>query len=287
MLKIFDTFSGIGGFSLGLESTGFYKTIAFCEQDEFCQTILKKHWPDVPIFSDIKDLDYQKLPDFDVLTGGVPCQPFSIAGKKKGTEDDRHLWPSMLEIITRKRPSVVIIENVTGIISIFLDQLLLDLENENYTARSFVLPAIAFDAPHRRDRIWIIAYSKSNVANTTSKRHSRGPSTRSGEISKRHIQQNKQKRSQVGSKISRCSNVSDTDKQRTQVQTKGKQPSIKLSGSKSKETWWETESRICGVPDGVSYGVDRNRAKRIKALGNSIVPQIIESIGYAVAKDFL
>ena len=268
-LKVFDTFSGIGGFSLGLESTGFYKTVAFCEQDSFCQKILKKHWPEVPIFNDIKGVenDFADVPEFDVLTGGVPCQPFSEANvKKKGTADDRHLWPSMFKIITRKRPSVVIVENVTGFIPLFLDQLLIDLENENYSARPFVLPALGFDAPHRRDRIWVVAYA-------TGQRHSRRSSERSAE-KKRQIQQDQQERSSLGSKIKGCGGV------------RGKKEST------SNERL--SLSKFCRMDDGLPNWMDEpknritnetdNRRDRIKALGNSILPQIAAHLGEAIYK---
>jgi len=154
-LKTLDLFSGIGGFSLGLERAGPFRTVAFCEQDAWCQAVLRKHWPDVPIYDDVRTIDFEG--DIDVITGGYPCQPFSVAGKQKGAADDRHLWPSMFEIIKHKRPRWVVAENVAGHIAMGLDEVLFDLESEGYTARPVVIPACAVDAPHRRDRVWIIA----------------------------------------------------------------------------------------------------------------------------------
>jgi len=155
MLKVLDLFSGIGGFSLGLERAGPFRTVAFCEQDQFCQAVLRKHWPDVPIYDDVRTIDFEG--DIDIITGGYLCQPFSVAGKQKGAADDRHLWPSMFEIIKHKRPRWVVAENVAGHITMGLDEVLFDLESEGYTARPVVIPACAVDAPHRRDRVWIIA----------------------------------------------------------------------------------------------------------------------------------
>ena len=156
-LQVLDLFSGIGGFALGLEAAGAFRTAAFCEQDAFCQAVLRKHWPDVPIYDDVRTIDFEG--DIDVITGGYPCQPFSVAGKQKGAADDRHLWPSMFEIIKHKRPRWVVAENVAGHITMGLDEVLFDLESEGYTARPVVIPACAVDAPHRRDRVWIVAHA--------------------------------------------------------------------------------------------------------------------------------
>jgi len=162
MIKVFDICSGIGGFSLGLESTGAYKTVAFCENEEFCNKILNKHWPDVPIYNDLKELgnDPTKIQEeFDLICGGIPCQPFSVAGRKKGKEDDRHLWPYMFEIIKQKTPTWVVVENVGGFVNVALDDVCLDLETEGYATQSFIIPACGIEAPHRRDRVWIIGKS--------------------------------------------------------------------------------------------------------------------------------
>ena len=156
-MRVLDLFSGIGGFSLGLERAGM-KTVAFCEIDPFCQKVLRKHWPDVPIYDDIKDVVNVKA---DVVVGGYPCQPFSEAGKREGENDSRHLWPEMLRIIRETRPSWAIAENVVGHVTLGLDQVLHDLEGEGYTARPLVIPACAVDAPHLRARVWILAYTES------------------------------------------------------------------------------------------------------------------------------
>jgi len=165
MIRILDICSGIGGFSLGLESTGGFDTVAFCEFDDFCCKVLNKHWPDVPIYKDLKEIGNEPeriIQDFDLICGGIPCQPFSVAGKKKGKEDDRHLWPYMHEIIKHKKPSWVIVENVGGFVNVALDDVCLDLEAQGYATQSFIIPACSVEAPHRRDRIWILGKNLEN-----------------------------------------------------------------------------------------------------------------------------
>ena len=165
MIRILDICSGIGGFSLGLESTGGFDTVAFCEFDDFCCKVLNKHWPDVPIYKDLKEIGNEPeriIQDFDLICGGIPCQPFSVAGKKKGKEDDRHLWPYMYEIIKHKKPTWVIVENVGGFVNVALDDVCLDLEAQGYATQSFVIPACSVEAPHRRDRVWILGKNLEN-----------------------------------------------------------------------------------------------------------------------------
>jgi DNA (cytosine-5)-methyltransferase 1 len=173
-LKLLDLFSGLGGFSLGLERTGCFKTVAFCEIDKYCTLILNKHWKGIKVYDDVRkitkeqfDADGIEYPD--ILSGGFPCQPFSVAGKQKGTGDDRHLWPEMFRIIKAFRPRIVIGENVKGIINIqdglVFETVCTDLENEGYEVQAFNIPAAGVQAPHRRERIWIIA---TNVANPIS-----------------------------------------------------------------------------------------------------------------------
>jgi len=158
-LRTLDLFSGIGGFSLGLERTGGFETVAFCEIEPFCKKVLKKHWPNIPINEDVRTLDATGYGRIDCVTGGYPCQPFSLAGERRGHEDDRHLWPAMCSIIETARPTWVIGENVAGHISMGIDEVLSDLEGLSYAARPFVIPACAVDAPHRRDRVWVVAHT--------------------------------------------------------------------------------------------------------------------------------
>ena len=163
MKTVIDLFSGIGGFALGLESTGYFKTVQFVENEKWCQKILNKNFPEVPIHDDVKTF---KGYGADVVVGGFPCQPFSVAGKQKAIQDDRHLWPDMFRVIKETKPTWVIGENVRNIISIsegmVLEQVYLDLESEGYEVQSFIIPASAVNAPHQRYRTWIVAYSECN-----------------------------------------------------------------------------------------------------------------------------
>src|ERR1043166_5742013 len=156
-MKLLDLFSGIGGFSLAARWANI-DTIQFVEKDEFCRKVLMKNFPNVPIHDDIRTFNFHQ--DVEILTGGFPCQPFSLAGKRKGFSDDRYLWPAMFRVIKQCRPRFIIAENVPGIIPM-LDPILEDLENEGYTWQAYLIPASAIHAPHKRERLWIIAYSNS------------------------------------------------------------------------------------------------------------------------------
>ena len=157
-MRHLDLFSGIGGFALAARWMGWH-TVAFCEKDPYCQQVLQKNFPNTTIHDDIRTIP--RIGNIDILTGGFPCQPFSVAGIKKGKKDDRHLWPYMLEVIACEKPTFVIGENVAGIIGMALDEVLSDLEAEGYSTQSFVIPACSVDAPHKRDRVWIIAHTQS------------------------------------------------------------------------------------------------------------------------------
>jgi len=161
-----DLFSGIGGFALAAQWAG-YTTEVFCENDKFCQEVLKKHWPEVRIIPDIRGFDGAQFRGADLLTGGFPCQPFSCAGKRRGQADDRYLWPQMLRVIAEARPRWVLAENVAGIIKMALDQVLADLESEGYSTGTAIIPACGTEATHQRQRTWIIANSKSHDGNNT------------------------------------------------------------------------------------------------------------------------
>ena len=167
-LRHVDLCSGIGGFSLGFSWAELSKTIMFCDTEEWCRKILAKNFNNVPIAKDVKELanDPERLvPDHDILTCGYPCQPFSVAGLRKGEEDDRHIWPFLFKIIACKRPSWVVCENVYGHVALGLDKVLADLESEGYATRTFIVPACSKNAHHRRDRLWIIC---KNVGDSTS-----------------------------------------------------------------------------------------------------------------------
>jgi len=259
-----DLFSGIGGFSIGLERAGF-TTVGFCEIDPYCRAVLRKHWPAVPIHDDVRDLPYVGC---DIITGGFPCQPWSHAGKQLGAEDDRHLWPAMLEAIKRERPAWVIGENVAGLVRMGLDPVLSDLEENGYAGRTFVIPACAVDAPHRRDRIWIVAHH--NDGRRFQRACDGQPQEGMGEQSGRDaaglrapMAHAERQRGRGGD--DQGENAMDADAR-----------SEDERGSYSR---WRAEPGMGRV----AYGVP-GRAHRLRALGNAVVPQIPEIIGRAIMR---
>ena len=154
-----DLFSGIGGFALAAKWNG-YRTVGFCDNEPYAQAVLKKHWPNVPCHKDIREVRGELYTGVTLLTGGFPCQPFSVAGKQRGKDDNRYLWPEMLRVIQEARPTWIIGENVAGIVNLALDQVCADLEGQGYEVEPIIIPACAVDAPHRRDRVWIVGHSK-------------------------------------------------------------------------------------------------------------------------------
>lgn len=166
MLHVLDLFSGIGGFSLGLERTGGFKTVAFCEIEPFCRRVLNKHWPEVPIYPDVRELTAERLAAdgiaVDVICGGFPCQDISTAGKGAGIEGERSgLWSEYARLVGELRPRFVIVENVAALLGRGLDKVLGDLAEIGFDAEWHCIPASAVGAPHRRDRLWLVAYSDS------------------------------------------------------------------------------------------------------------------------------
>lgn len=162
-MKHIGLFEGIGGFSLSAHKFGI-ETIAWCEWNPFCQLVLKELLQNAKQHNDIKTTDFTIYRgQCYLLTGGFPCQPFSVAGQQRGTSDDRYLWPEMFRAIREIQPRWVIAENVPGLVSwsdgMVFEQVLSDLENEGYEVAPFVLPAASVNAPHKRDRVWIVAYS--------------------------------------------------------------------------------------------------------------------------------
>lgn len=168
-LTLVDLFSGIGGFSLAGDRAGF-RTLCFSEVDPYASAVLRKHWPNVPNLGDITKADFSPYAGATVLCGGFPCQPFSVAGKRRGKADDRYLWPAMLHAIRIIRPDYVIGENVDGFIGLGLDGAISDLEVEGYSVRSFIIPACAIGADHKRNRVWVVAYTDSPGLQVTRKR---------------------------------------------------------------------------------------------------------------------
>ena len=361
MLKVLDLFSGIGGFTLGLDSTGGFETIAFVEKDKFCQKVLKKNFPNITIEGEIRDVKGDRY-KADVITGGFPCQPFSVAGKRKGTDDDRYLWDETIRVIRECKPKWFIGENVEGLVNIqegmVLRQVQTDLEKEGFEVQCLIIPASGIGAWHQRKRVWIIGCNVSNSDNNGSHRQKRDATikssnepkewlfirddknvsdskiirtgesrninqeegfesssstqsdsssktitnseclgwkerTKKSEESYRETTSNKFNNCNKGFSIKKsCSpmDVQDSNGKGSQghkfqqhLET-GEQSTIN-NGKRSSErqqTWWQTQSKLCGVPNGISYELDKDRANRVKALGNSIVPQIARELGLAI-----
>ena len=257
-----DLCSGIGGFSLGFEWAGLSEPVLFCDVEPWCRRVLSKHWPDVPVASDVKELANdpdRNVPDCDILTAGYPCQPFSLAGERRGTEDDRHIWPYILSIIQAKRPAWCVFENVYGHVSMGLDEVLSDLEREAYATRPFIVPACAADAPHRRDRVWIIAYANSKNEPNVSRHAEEGKWLVADTASKR----------QQGSRLH--------GRSQHQAQNKDGQADRADNGSQRNAQFWLPEPAVGRVANGIPRRVDR-----LRGLGNAIVPQIAMRIGQTI-----
>lgn len=290
-MRHLDLFSGIGGFALAAETVWSDITHTFVEYDPFCQAVLRKHWPQATQFKEIRDFvantkrevvrgkstnmaqaqqqecEEPKIPwecwlpslggSTGILTGGFPCQPFSQAGRRKGTADDRYLWPPMLECISLFRPRWVIAENVAGLVTwsdgLVLETVCTDLEKEGYEVQPFVIPAVAVGAPHRRDRVWIVAHADNE-------RRDNGLNNREG----RHLQTNE--------------GTPEEDKQERQ----GRERGFGQIGTDDtwRQSWIEAATSLCRVDDGLPRRMDRT--PRLKALGNAIVPQVAAQIFQAI-----
>jgi DNA (cytosine-5)-methyltransferase 1 len=262
-LRVLDLFAGIGGFSLGLERAGGFQIAAMCEIDPFCRRVLAKHWPEVPIYEDVRDLGAARLRSdgvgrIDVVTGGYPCQPFSHAGRRSGTDDPRHLWPAMRRLVGEVRPSWVVAENVVGHITLGLDQVLADLEADGYACRAIAVPAAAVDAPHIRQRVWILA------RDTDRDREPAMPVDAEVEGVRGDMADADGERLQVG-----------IDERRAEGETRIA-PARRKAGEPRR---WLPEPGVGRVATGIPHRVDR-----LRALGNSVVPQVVEMIGRAIVR---
>jgi len=297
MFKLLDLFSGIGGFSLGLERSGAFKTVAFCEIDTFPRKVLAKHWPNVPIYGDIRELTAERLAAdgiaVDAICGGFPCQDISHAGKRAGIEGERSgLWFEYARLIGELRPRYVFVENVSALLNRGIDRVLGDLAALGYDAEWHCIPASAVGAPHRRDRIWIVAYPG----------HGSGrPIGAFEEWTERQAQRTANS-SEVGRSSDQSKTVENTQRRGREGLLHGDARSDHAGapshvgdsaqrerGSLSRRIyeehalarsigWWEVEPDVGRV----AYGVPA-RSHRLKALGNAVVPQIPEMIGLAIA----
>jgi DNA (cytosine-5)-methyltransferase 1 len=261
-------FSGIGGFDLAASRMG-WDNVFQVEIDPFCRRVLQKNFPDAQRFDDIRQFDGGDFAGkVDIISGGFPCQPFSVAGKRRGKDDDRALWGEMLRVIRTIRPAWIVGENVAGIISMELDTVLSDMESIGYTGQAFVIPACAVNAIHRRDRVWIVAHAKSPIEEQSRlSRHRRTGYTDDG-----------------------CCDggvATNTNRARREEFDLSAQPKRQGfdSGLSSFGTveWQPLDtSDLLRTAYGIPGRVDR-RGARIKSLGNAIVPQVAFNIYHAIS----
>ena len=321
-LTVGSLFSGIGGIDLGLERAGM-RVLWQVEWDKWCRRVLAMRFPGVKQYADVRDVEWSEVQRVDVLAGGYPCQPFSTAGNRQGEEDDRHLWPEVNRLLDIFRPTWFIGENVAGHISLGLDTVLSDLENTGYAARVFLIPAVAVDAKHRRDRIWIVANAKGErrgeegqpeprstigAAGASSTSQDVADSGREGVLQRRLFDDAGRQSGQSGRVLWNgiSSGKGEEGKALAYSGSSGKQRqgrAFQSINSTPDQAWkvnriehdsgWSVESRVGGMVDGFSRWLDEpdcgrvansvpKRADRLKCLGNSVVPQIPEMIGYAI-----
>lgn len=305
-------FSGIGGLDLAAELAGF-RTVGQCEWADYPTKVLEKHWLDVPRWRDIRTLtgesfyDKTGLRTVDVISGGFPCQPFSVAGKRRGKEDDRYLWPEMLRVIQELRPSWVVGENVAGIVNMALDQVYADLENEGYSVQAFIIPACAVDAPHRRDRCAIIGCRalerKHNGGGRRADSLENSDCLRFGKPGVLSQQPGRTELEWDGKDMAHAESVrlqrkwpcgeqiSRPRPEKAQSERRdGELPAVEETGESRTDhggrateyvtrEWWPAEPNVGRVANGVPSRVDR-----LKCLGNAVVPQQFYPVFQAIAE---
>lgn len=306
-------FSGIGGFDLAAQWMG-WENVFHCEIDPFCRRILHYHWPNTITYENIKTTDFTiHRGTIDILSGGFPCQPYSAAGKRKGTEDDRHLWPEMLRAIREVQPRWVVGENVRGLTNwnggLVFDQVQADLEGEGYEVTPFLLPACAVNAPHRRDRIWFVA--KNTLCDGCDERgtYKEGASVRqqrdvgAGGSDGLHLSegatpdtgllgQEKCEKQTTGTEQCNKGATMHTDSTIEQGEYIRQKREGEFNGPDSRDGFYHfqnfpTQSPVCGGNDGIPRELDgitfpKWRNESIKAYGNAVVPQVVYQIFKAI-----
>ena len=276
-----DLCSGIGGFALGFEWAGLSKPVLFCDIEPWSRKVLAKHWPDVSIATDVKELANDPNPIISAIGGrpsilscGYPCQPFSQAGQRRGSEDDRHIWPEIFTIIQKVRPDWVVCENVSGHITMGLNEVLSDLADKaNYAVQTFHLGAVSVDALHRRMRLWIVARI---VADTQS--------VRTGKFRHAHKTEGSTE-SSATQPYGSSADVADTQSERFQDDRRCRELGrerdrgrvLATGGKQTRINAWLAEPSVGRVANGIPRRVDR-----LKGLGNAIVPQIAMRIGQTI-----
>lgn len=275
-----ELFAGIGGFGLAGHWAGI-ETVCQVEIDPFCRKVLQKNFPKAERHEDIHTFNGHKYAGtIDIISGGFPCQPFSIAGQRKGTDDDRYLWPEMLRVIREVRPRWVVGENVTGLLTMdggrVFDEVCAGLEDAGYTVEAFVIPACAVGAPHRRDRVWIIANTNGERLSNRERFVKQSNSTENFAGLEFQPKRSGQNEIIANTNGERCKELDSASRLHWQGFDTGN-----ICSSWSKQS---VEPTICRMGDGVSTRLDKYRNARIKALGNAIVPQVAYQIFSAIIK---
>lgn len=276
--KHLSLFNGIGGFQLAAKWAG-WENIAHVEIDEWCNKVTAKNFPESECHTDIYEFNGEKYNGtIDVISGGFPCQPFSNAGKRQGEKDNRFLWFEMLRVIREIQPTWIIAENVVGLVSMedgkTLEKILISLEDEGYTVESFIIPASAVGAWHKRERIWITAYTDSFRRENEQKENKKPLHNRkrNGKIAEQSRNQQQCRISKPSAlRITTYSNNTGCKEQREQISNETEHFAPKCG------SWWKTEPGVGRVVDGLP-----NRVDRIKGLGNAIVPQVAYEIFAAI-----
>ena len=311
-IRVLDLFSGIGGFAHGFDTSGDFKTVAFCEIDPHAQKVLNKNFPDTPIIDDVRKIKGEDFKEVEVICGGFPCQDISVAGKQRGINEQTRsgLWIEYKRIIQEIGPRWVVIENVRNLLSNGLAIVLQDLHEIGYDAEWEVISARSVGACHLRERVWIVAYPNSLSLRVKSERRKEGrdylqqseeakfrnngekEDIESSDSSGERVQGLRstgleESHSHGEEAIPLCSSevesdsVSDSDYFRFWPAFTSEEEKCEwwATSTSSIRDWWEVESSVCRVDDGIPEGLDKGRAQRIKQLGNSIVPQIARIIG--------
>jgi len=327
-VRALDLFSGIGGIALAAEWAGI-ETAAFCEIEPYCRRVLSRHWPGVPIYEDVRELTRERLErdgviddvrTIDIVLGGYPCQPFSVAGKRRGAEDDRHLWPEMFRLVRELRPAWVLGENVAGHVHLGLDDVLADLESEGYTCRAFLIPACAVGAPHRRERVFIVAhadikYSDDGGHDSSEMGRERSEATdlsggKSMAYTSRQLPHGsgdaRRRRAEYPNGGQNVADASGAGWKKRHLAAVTERPGHDPGSCDQKRGNWTAQSGLGRDVDGLSARMDRtrwpaafgeeqyewepprvavgvkNRVPRLKALGNAVVPQQVYPILRAI-----
>jgi DNA (cytosine-5)-methyltransferase 1 len=273
-LTVGSLFSGIGGIDLGLERAG-HRVLWHSEIDNYASRVLKKHWPEIPNLGDVKKINWSEVPNVDIIAGGYPCQPFSQAGKRKGKEDPRHLWPYVLDAIRTIRPRYALMENVRGHLTLGFGDVLADLAGCGYSAEWQIISAASVGAPHRRDRLFFVAYPEVFGGD------GRGNKSDSETSSERSALQSEIRRSggivayPDGDRSRRFGPLAD-DREEVFGGEDYSRGEDGMSGRAARH--WETEPGMGRVAHGIPARVDR-----LRGLGNAVVPYVAELVGRLIS----